>query len=64
MAVDTFVQALRHATQEFMDDPLGAPLIPNWNRVLSAVPDMLERLSDAVESDAAHARLALDRKAR
>lgn len=64
LAVDTFVRALQLATQEFMDDPLGAPLIPNWNRVLSAVPDILERLADAVESDAAAAKLSFAEKER
>jgi glucosyl-3-phosphoglycerate synthase len=59
LAVDTFVRALQLATHQFMDDPLGAPLIPNWNRVLSALPEVLERLGEAVESDAATARLSL-----
>jgi glucosyl-3-phosphoglycerate synthase len=59
VAVDTFVRSLQLATHEFMDDPLGAPLIPNWNRVLSAVPDVLERMADAVSNDAADARMLL-----
>ena len=59
LAVDTFVRSLQLATHEFMDDPLGAPLIPNWNRVLSAVPDLLERMADAVDNDAADARMLL-----
>ena len=59
LAVDTFVRSLQLATHEFMDDPLGAPLIPNWNRVVSAVPDILERMAEAVENDAADAKLLL-----
>jgi hypothetical protein len=31
---------------------MGAPQIPNWNRVSSALPDFLEELRVAVESDA------------
>lgn len=58
VAVDTFVRSLQLATQQFMEDPLGAPLIPNWNRVLSALPDILERLAEAVAADANWARLA------
>jgi hypothetical protein len=30
---------------------LGVPLIPNWNRVLAAIPDYFDRLLDAVDSD-------------
>ena len=34
-------------------DPLGLPLIPNWNRVVAAIPDFFELLLAAVEEDAA-----------
>jgi len=27
------------------------PFSPSWNRVISAIPDILERLQDAVEAD-------------
>jgi glucosyl-3-phosphoglycerate synthase len=33
-------------------DPMGAPQIPNWSRVLSALPDFLANLRLAVEEDA------------
>lgn len=49
--VHAFARGLRLAAEKFMADPLGAPLIPNWNRVVAAVPDILERLNDAVEQD-------------
>ena len=32
-------------------DPLGMPPIPNWNRVVSAIPDFLDRLKAAVDLD-------------
>jgi glucosyl-3-phosphoglycerate synthase len=51
LAVATFAQSLRAAAEEFLEDPLGLPLIPNWNRVLAAAPDFFEHLVDAVESD-------------
>ncbi|MGH9629836.1 MAG: glycosyl transferase, partial [Bryobacteraceae bacterium] len=38
LAVSTFAKSLRQAAQSFSEDPLGTPLIPNWNRVLAAVP--------------------------
>ena len=51
LAVETFVQGIRIASQKFLEDPLGSPLIPNWNRVTSAIPDFLEQLELAVEED-------------
>jgi glucosyl-3-phosphoglycerate synthase len=49
-AVDAFARGLRMAA-EASADPLGQPLIPNWNRVLSAIPDVYTRLEEAVEND-------------
>ncbi|MFN0166452.1 MAG: glycosyl transferase [Bryobacteraceae bacterium] len=51
VAVATFAQSLRKAAVEFIDDPRGLPLIPNWNRVLAAIPEFFELLQDAVEKD-------------
>jgi glucosyl-3-phosphoglycerate synthase len=51
-AVATFAQSLRQAAAEFLEDPLGLPLIPNWNRVVAAVPDFFGMLLEAVEADA------------
>ena len=50
-AVDTFAKSVDIAARTVLEDPLGTPLIPNWNRVTSAVPDFLERLRGAVEED-------------
>jgi glucosyl-3-phosphoglycerate synthase len=50
-AVGVFAQALKLASEEFFADPLGAPLIPNWNRVTAALPGFLGALRDAVEED-------------
>jgi glucosyl-3-phosphoglycerate synthase len=49
-AVATFAKALAAATEQFGQDPLGAPLIPNWARVLSAVPDAGDLLLESVET--------------
>ena len=49
---------LRAAGLDFVRDPMGAPQIPNWSRVLSAMPDFLEDLATAVETDAAEAARA------
>jgi len=58
IAVAAFAKSLRQAAAEFVEDPLGLPLIPNWNRVLAAVPEFFELLLDAVEKDG---RLAVTR---
>jgi glucosyl-3-phosphoglycerate synthase len=42
---------LRTAATEFIEDPRGLPLIPNWNRVLAAVPEFFDLLQDAVTKD-------------
>ncbi len=41
-----FVSALRIAADSFLANPLGVPLIPNWNRVESACPDFFDRYRD------------------
>lgn len=51
LAVETFVQGIRIASRSFIEDPLGAQLIPNWNRVTSAIPDILDQLEKAVDED-------------
>lgn len=48
IAVTTFAQSLRDAAASFLENPLGQPPIPNWNRVLAAVPDFFVRLQAAV----------------
>jgi glucosyl-3-phosphoglycerate synthase len=50
-AVETFAQALKIASQEFFADPMGTPLIPNWNRISSALPGFLGALKEAVDAD-------------
>jgi glucosyl-3-phosphoglycerate synthase len=50
--VHTFTNALRTSTVEFLADPLGAPLLPNWSRVWAGLPDAGPRLLQAVEDGA------------
>jgi glucosyl-3-phosphoglycerate synthase len=47
-AVATFAKALKGGAEQFVQDPLGAPQIPNWARVLSAVPDAGDLLLESV----------------
>jgi len=50
-AVELFASAIMEAGDEFLNDPMGTPFIPNWSRVQSALPDVLDQLYDAVELD-------------
>ncbi|MGQ0812537.1 MAG: glycosyl transferase [Nitrospiraceae bacterium] len=50
-AVEVFLKGMRMATDGFLDDPLGVPMISNWSRVAAAVPDIFDRLVQAVEED-------------
>jgi glucosyl-3-phosphoglycerate synthase len=52
VAVETFSGALRAAGLDFVQDPMGSPQIPNWSRVISAMPEFLGDLRSAVEADA------------
>jgi glucosyl-3-phosphoglycerate synthase len=53
LAATAFARSLRAAANEFIEDPLGLPLIPNWNRVLAAIPEFFDLLEDAVERQVA-----------
>lgn len=50
-AVELFAQNIMKAGESFLDNPMETPFIPSWNRVVSAVPNVLERLKEAVELD-------------
>jgi glucosyl-3-phosphoglycerate synthase len=50
-AVEAFTRAISLAAQTFMENPMGSPLIPNWNRVASAIPGILDMLKKAVDED-------------
>lgn len=43
-AVSVFAQSLAEAAKSYLEDPLGTPQIPNWNRVASGVPTIYEQL--------------------
>jgi glucosyl-3-phosphoglycerate synthase len=50
-AVEAFARAVGLASEEYLADPVGLPLIPDWNRVVAAIPDIFDRLLVAVEKD-------------
>lgn len=50
-AVEMFAQNILTAGQSFIESPMERPFIPSWNRVVSAMPDVFDRLIDAVDGD-------------
>lgn len=50
-AVETFLKGIKLASDVFQKDPLGVPMISDWSRVAAAVPDIFDRLVNAVEED-------------
>ncbi len=51
LAVETFTKGIKKAAEIIMEDPLGVPLISSWDRVTSAIPDILNMIKEAVEED-------------
>ncbi|PIV41740.1 MAG: glycosyl transferase, partial [Nitrospirae bacterium CG02_land_8_20_14_3_00_44_33] len=51
LAVETFTKGIKKASDIIMEDPLGVPLIASWDRVSSAIPDILIKIKEAVEED-------------
>ena len=52
LCATVFARSLRAAADEFILEPRGLPLIPNWNRVLAAIPEFFDLLQDAIAKDA------------
>jgi glucosyl-3-phosphoglycerate synthase len=50
--VQVFTTALRASIAEFLADPLGTPLVPNWSRVWAGFPDSGAQLIEAVRRGA------------
>ena len=48
-AVSAFLESLREARAAYVENPLSQPIIPNWNRVLHAVPGFFDLILDAAE---------------
>lgn len=50
-SVEMFSRNIMAAGQVFLENPMETPFIPSWNRVQSALPDIFQRLYEAVEAD-------------
>ena len=51
VSIEMFSQNIMTAGAAFLESPMEAPFIPSWNRVISALPNILEELKAAVEED-------------
>ena len=49
--VELFALNIMKAGESFFENPMETPFIPTWNRVLSAIPDFLDRFKLSVELD-------------
>ena len=54
--VELFALNIMKAGESFFENPMETPFIPTWNRVLSAIPDFLDRLELSVELDNAEVK--------
>lgn len=52
-AVELFASNIILAGNRFLENPMEKPFIPSWNRVISAMPNVLEQIKNAVEEDMA-----------
>lgn len=50
-AVALFASNIMKAGNHYLENPMEAPFIDSWNRVVSAFPTVMQELSDAVEAD-------------
>ena len=50
-AIELFAQNVVAAGEVFLENSEERPFLPNWNRVSSACPDIMEQLYEAVELD-------------
>jgi glucosyl-3-phosphoglycerate synthase len=50
-SVEMFAKNIMDAGQMFLENPMETPFTPSWSGVQSALPDIFERLYEAVEAD-------------
>ena len=50
-AVELFAENIMRAGEVFLSNPMETPFMPSWNRVISAIPDILDLIYEAVEAD-------------
>lgn len=50
-SVEMFARNLLVASEDYLSNPMEQPFVPSWNRVLSAMPNVHQRMLDAVKLD-------------
>ena len=50
-AIELFAENIVQAGDTFLTNPMETPFMPSWNRVQSAIPDILDHIYEAVEED-------------
>ncbi|MBE9043641.1 glycosyl transferase [Pleurocapsales cyanobacterium LEGE 10410] len=50
-AIEVFSKSIIYAGNAFLQNPEMTPMIPSWNRVISADANILQKIYDAVEAD-------------
>jgi len=50
-SVELFAKNIMDAGNHFLEFPMDTPFVPSWNRVISAEPNILTELRNAVEED-------------
>ncbi|PLX96902.1 MAG: glycosyl transferase [Desulfuromonas sp.] len=50
-AVELFAENIVRAGETYLSNPMATPSMPSWNRVISAIPDILDHIYEAVEED-------------
>ncbi len=48
---EIFVEALNQGVAEFMEDPIGVPMLPGWVRIRAALPGFQKKFKKIVEED-------------
>lgn len=51
LAVESFTDGIKIASEIIMKDPLGVPLISSWDRVEAALPNILDMVKNAIDED-------------
>ena len=51
LAVELFAENIMLAGQDFLDKSMDTPFLPSWKRVISAFPEVMHELIEAVNAD-------------
>jgi len=50
-SVEMFARNLLVASEDYLNNPMEQPFVPSWNRVLSAMPNIQQKMLEAVKLD-------------